>query len=196
MKPCKACGSLLPLMLFSKHSGMRDGLLNYCKPCLYARAKTGFSRSSEGRAAEYRRRRIRRGLPEFPARLSDQELRERHRVATRNYSRRQRGTPLDAPLRDDQGRVPEYYRARHTALEMKRMAAKKQRTPSWLNQAHFAEIEGTYHFAKVMEMITGRKYHVDHIEPLQGRDVSGMHVPWNLQVILAQENFRKGNKRI
>jgi hypothetical protein len=78
----------------------------------------------------------------------------------------------------------------------KRLAIKLQRTPPWLTQAHLAEIEGVYHFAKVMEQITGRKYHVDHIEPLQGADVSGLHVPWNLSAIPARDNVAKGNRRI
>ena len=85
---------------------------------------------------------------------------------------------------------------KHAASEAKRDSAKLQRTPSWLNQAHLAEIEGVYHFAKVMERITGKKYHVDHIEPLQGRDVSGLHVPWNLRAIPASENLRKHNRRV
>lgn len=76
---------------------------------------------------------------------------------------------------------------------MKYHAAKLNATPSWLTEHHYEQIKSIYAHAKECEMLTGDKYHVDHIVPLQGENVSGLHVPWNLQVLPADINITKSN---
>lgn len=73
-------------------------------------------------------------------------------------------------------------------------AAKALRTPPWLSREHFAEMQGFYEEAQKRSSLTGTPWHVDHIVPLRGKTVSGLHVPWNLQVIPGEENERKNNK--
>lgn len=83
-----------------------------------------------------------------------------------------------------------------SARSNKRRCAKLQRTPKWLNKNHFNEIKEIYKKAKELQKLDGIKRHVDHIVPLQGKTVCGLHVPWNLQVITKIENSKKSNKLI
>lgn len=76
---------------------------------------------------------------------------------------------------------------------MKYHASKLNATPNWLTQEHHDQIKLIYAHAKECELLTGDKYHVDHIVPLQGENVSGLHVPWNLQVLPADINIKKSN---
>ena len=69
------------------------------------------------------------------------------------------------------------------ATNRRRDAAKKQRTPLWLTADEFWIMKEAYKLAQLRSRLTGIKWHVDHIVPLQGKMVSGLHVPTNLQVI-------------
>ena len=82
----------------------------------------------------------------------------------------------------------------YIAKSAKRRAAKLQRTPRWIKDVFIKEINIIYERAKLIKLFTGEKWHVDHIVPLQGKKVSGLHVPWNLQLLPASENLSKGNE--
>ena len=82
----------------------------------------------------------------------------------------------------------------YSAKAAKRHAAKLNRTPKWLTEEHEKQIRYFYKQAKRLENLTGIVFHVDHIVPLQGVNVGGLHVPWNLQLLTAYENISKGNR--
>jgi hypothetical protein len=82
------------------------------------------------------------------------------------------------------------------ALNAKRQAAKLQATPRWLTKEQYYEIEQLYIEASRLSKVTGTQHDVDHIVPLQGKEVSGLHVPWNLQILEHIPNVKKGNKLI
>ena len=67
-------------------------------------------------------------------------------------------------------------------------------TPPWLTRKQKSEIRQLYQIAITMTQTTGERYVVDHIIPLQGEDVCGLHVPWNLRVTTQEENLKKSNK--
>ena len=98
-----------------------------------------------------------------------------------------------------QKRNPEYlkehYKAnkqRYVAARARRRAAQESATPAWLTSIDKAMIQEMYDVSAARFVQTGIKHHVDHIVPINGKKISGMHVPWNLQVITAHENLSKG----
>ena len=76
------------------------------------------------------------------------------------------------------------------ALNVKYRATKLKRTPAWAN--HF-EIKMFYDVAKVLSR-GGVLFHVDHIIPLRGKEVSGLHVEDNLQILPWYKNLKKSSK--
>ena len=77
------------------------------------------------------------------------------------------------------------------ALNAKRNASKIQAIPKWANLKKISEF---YTEAALMTKVTGEQHDVDHIIPLQGKTICGLHCEDNLQVILHVENCKKGNK--
>ena len=75
-----------------------------------------------------------------------------------------------------------------------RRSAKLKRTPCWLSKDEHWMMYEAYELASLRTKLFGFEWHVDHIVPLQGKQVSGLHVPWNLQVIPGVENRVKSNK--
>ena len=84
-----------------------------------------------------------------------------------------------------------YDKIREKNLLRRKLKNKLQR-PSWYNSKLVNKIYNKCH--KLNKIAGFIKYHVDHIVPLQGKNVSGLHVQGNLQIILASVNISKGNK--
>lgn len=82
-------------------------------------------------------------------------------------------------------------RDKRNALAAKRRAQKLNATPAW---ADLARIRQIYTAAKGMTELLGEPWHVDHVLPLCGDTVSGLHVHENLQILPGRENVKKGNK--
>jgi hypothetical protein len=84
--------------------------------------------------------------------------------------------------------------AKVNAWSRKHQLSKRKRTPAWLSPDDHWMIEQAYELAQLRTKIFGFEWQVDHKIPLQGRLVSGLHVPHNLQVIPAKTNRSKSNQ--
>lgn len=84
----------------------------------------------------------------------------------------------------------------HMVAELcrRRQAAKGRRTPAWLTADDRWLMQEAYALARMRSAMLGFKWVVDHIVPLRGKYVSGLHVPNNIQVIPYTINARKGAK--
>ena len=179
MKACKDCGGTKPVAEFGK-SGKY--LQPYCKPCASIRGKK-WRLENPGRTYESRHKWIKenprastywgRSNKDKKARIA-RKYRDSNKARIAKYDRQYRKDNIDA------------YRERDANKRTSRL----HRRVAWADQAAIAEF---YELAVFAEEETGVKYHVDHIIPLQGKSVSGLHVESNLQVITAKENMQKNN---
>lgn len=76
----------------------------------------------------------------------------------------------------------------------KRRARVAKASPPWLSKDQLKLIRDIYHRAVLLEKETGVRHEVDHIIPIAGKNVCGLHVPWNLAVVTMAENRAKSNR--
>lgn len=179
MRICKECGRSQPLDLFIRNRRSRDGLALMCNPCRSAQADA--------------RRQARHDMgytPRIPKTRRSKYLQRREAVLT------QLKLAYAANPEKYKSRTQAWQRANPhylTARNAKRRATLLQRTPHWLSPDDLCLICEFYETARNLSELTGQPFQVDHIVPLQGRLVSGLHVPWNLQILSASENAHKNN---
>ena len=139
---------------FYTKSTAKDGLSWWCRTC-----------HKESMRAKYR------------ALSSQADYREKERLRVQNFW----SLHPEKRLNSDQN-----YRANNrgkiVAKLKRREINKKLRVPSWLTKDDLWMIEQAYDLAALRTKIFGFQWHVDHVVPLQGKLVSGLHVPHNLQV--------------
>jgi hypothetical protein len=81
----------------------------------------------------------------------------------------------------------------YTARAVASVARRAKRVPQWLTSDDRWLMREAYKLAKLRTQLFGFIWEVDHIIPLRGEFVSGLHVPTNLQVIPKTENRNKRN---
>lgn len=169
-KTCTCCGIEKDVDLFNIRKASIDGLTASCKQCISYRKKQLPS------TKDYSKKYYQDNKDKTSDRLSLWRSKNKEHIALYKQAYR----------RDN--------KLKHTVWDANKRASRRQRKPLWLTKEDKVAISAFYMLAQEMSLSTGEKYQVDHIVPLNGKNVSGLHVPWNMQVITAIENNRKNNR--
>lgn len=84
--------------------------------------------------------------------------------------------------------------AHNLVMSIIRRSKRPGAAPKWLTKEQKLEIKSWYDARIECQWLSEEQLHVDHIIPLHGKNVCGLHVPWNLQILTASQNSKKGNK--
>jgi hypothetical protein len=207
-KICSKCKEDKLLSEFVKDKKRKDGYYPQCKICRKEHYKINkeqiLAQHAEYREANKEQIAMQRAehyvdnKNKIAAYKAEYYVINRERIVLQALDYRANNKDQRAEYRQtNRGRILEYKRTNKdkiNALTAKRRAHKLNATPLWLTKRDFEQIAELYTCAQMFRLYTGQEYHVDHIVPLQGKNVCGLHVPWNLQVIPASENLSKGNK--
>ena len=183
-KACTRCREVKPAAGFFKDVRLRSGLSSKCNASNRAMNEDWKARNPDKWAASYTNWR-----QENPERVQQTKREHYQRTDGAARGRARYWANRDAE-RERQRQWAKENRARLSASCAAYFAARDQRTPPW---ADLGAISAIYAQAAGLREL-GFDVHVDHVVPLRGRRVSGLHVLENLQIILAVENVAKGNR--
>jgi hypothetical protein len=171
-KKCSKCGEEKSLSEFYKKKRGKLGVAGSCKSCMKADNKARYESGGKERWSKTRND----WRVANPVKCSESQRKYRSKNKDKVALSHKRWAQANPDKR--------------SASAAKRHSAKLQRRPSWANEQL---IDAFYIEAKRLEELTGIKFHVDHIIPMQGELVSGLDVETNLQLLPAHENQAKHN---
>lgn len=174
-KFCNTCKTSKEFHLFSKNSKGKYGLSSCCKDCYkiyYKLRKKEIDYASKIRSAKWRIKN-----------------KEKHRAYSIDYYKKN-----TEKIKAKSALYQPIWRSKNPgkslALIRKYQISKINACLPWVNMQDIEEI-----YKKASEIRKkGNDVHVDHIVPLRGKTVCGLHVPWNLRIIPAKDNMKKNAK--
>lgn len=170
---CSHCKEAKPLGMFSPRANRPRGYDYRCKACNADKTKASMLRHREVILARKR-----------ASYAANAEV-ERAKALNRYYDAHE---AKKAAANEWKRANPDWYRANNN----ERRRAKHGRTPQWANRSKIKEI-----YALAADWNTlwpDDRVHVDHIIPLRGKTVSGLHCESNLRLIRQTDNLVKGNR--
>jgi hypothetical protein len=165
--------------MFTKEKSVSDGFSRWCKPCKKEHKDAWYVRNAESeckKAMKYHYENYDKNKEKISERVIKWQRENKEKYAEKSKRC--------------------YERTKHNkfAYEAFKRAARRNAVPKWIGEELKQEIQKFYVEARLKTRDTGTKYEVDHIVPLKGEKVCGLHVPWNLRVITQFENRSKQNR--
>lgn len=186
MKECYSCKEQKSEEQFRVTKG---SLFSYCKCCESIKRKA-YRKNNIDRYRELDKKRYRE---------HSEKIKEKNKLWAdknkdiRSQYNRERYQKDPQKQRELKKQYRKYNKSMIYYLNGTRRAQLRLAMPKWVNRK---EIKSIYQHSYSVSITTGIRHHVDHIIPLKGKLVSGLHVPWNLQVIPWKENLTKGSKYV
>jgi hypothetical protein len=183
MKHCHCCNTTKPLDAFNNNASKKDGKQSRCIACRAVYRKENYEK-------------IRASDKEYCKRNKEKVTASRAAWARNNkekvsqYNRKWVAANKDK-VREAAKAYQEAQPSKFRAYASKRRAKLLNALPSWVDTE---KIKVIYEYRQLCSNVLGQVFHVDHIVPLQGKTVCGLHAPANLQVLTASENMSKKNK--
>ncbi len=190
-KKCTKCAITKSYDDFYKSKVNLDGLEGSCKSCKshYIKDKWRNSQSFRDRHSEYSKKKSKFTKSERSHACNECGIAFITTTAPNTTNKCRRCAKIAAAKKWTSINLA--YKAHARAL---RRTALLQRTPKWLNENEKRIISLYYKTARWIQSILDIPIEVDHIVPLQGKNVSGLHVPSNLQLLTKHDNCSKGAK--
>ncbi len=172
-----------------------------------AKKDPNFKEKARLAAAKYRANNPDKVLESLERAKTDPELRARARIADaksrvkhlqkRRKSQNERNSIPENRIkrRESAKKSRKKNSGKDCAKSIRRYASKIQRMPKWLSKEQIKQMQDTYVECEQLQWLNNSSdpLQVDHIFPLQGENVSGLHVPWNLQILPREVNVKKSN---
>lgn len=168
LKACTKCQAVKPIGEYNVRKASPDGLMQKCRDCCKTYATAYRADNPDVHKEYYAENKEKRGEDFRKWREENAERRAEYML---NWSRE-----------NSASRREQY---------MRWQATKRKATPKWADREKMIEF---YRKAEHLTRETGVPHEVDHIYPLQGKEVCGLHCEANLNVITQFENIQKLNR--
>jgi len=185
IKTCTKCKVDKSVLLFNKLTSSKDGLQYHCKDC-----KKLYQQMCPTRSAVVKKyREANTDICSKRSMLSMSKKREYYNNRQYEWETKNRDRHL-------QNRRDWYSANSSNHIEAQRRRASRMKG-AITSPPFQAEIDGMYLYCNIMNRFAktfSERVEVDHIIPLNGELVSGLHIPSNLQILKTSENRSKGNR--